>query len=75
MAFRFEGSESEIDVLNPGGGEIAEFTAWDWFPLAELPRLVVSYKRPVYERVAQAFAPYAARLPFPERLKPGAGPT
>jgi putative (di)nucleoside polyphosphate hydrolase len=71
VAFRFEGMDSEIDVLNPGGGEIAEFTAWDWFPLGELPRLVVSYKRPVYDRVAKAFAAHAASSRYGERLKPG----
>lgn len=72
VAFRFEGQEREINVLNPGGGEMAEFTAWDWFPLGELPRLVVSYKRPVYRRVVEAFAPFAATSRYPERRMPEA---
>ncbi len=60
VAFRFEGQESEIDVLDPGGGEIAEFSEWGWFPLADLPARVVSFKRPVYEKVVAAFARFAA---------------
>ncbi len=63
VAFRFEGDDSEINVLEPGGTERAEFTAWDWFPLGDMPRLVVSYKRDVYRRVAEAFSPYAAISP------------
>lgn len=59
VAFRFEGDDGEIDVLDPGGGELAEFSAWGWFPLADLPRMVVSYKRPVYEKVAAAFMHFA----------------
>jgi putative (di)nucleoside polyphosphate hydrolase len=59
VAFRFEGEDGEIDVLDPGGGELAEFSAWGWFPLADLPLMVVSYKQPVYRRVATAFAGFA----------------
>lgn len=59
VAFRFDGEESEINVLEPGGGEIAEFSAWAWLPLGSLPSRVVSFKRPVYQRVAAAFAPFA----------------
>ena len=58
-AFRFTGDPSEINVLAPGGGEMPEFSAWDWLPLAEMPGRVVPYKRPVYERVAVAFARFA----------------
>lgn len=60
VAFRFEGNESEINVLDPGGPEIPEFSEWGWFRLADLPGMVVSFKREVYARVAQAFAPFAA---------------
>jgi putative (di)nucleoside polyphosphate hydrolase len=58
-AFRFEGADSEIDVVNPGGAERAEFLAWRWERLAALPELVVPYKRPVYEQVVRAFARFA----------------
>ncbi|MGL4445568.1 MAG: RNA pyrophosphohydrolase [Alsobacter sp.] len=68
VAFRFEDDERGIDVLSPPGGT-PEFTSWDWFPLAELPRRVVSYKVDVYRRVAEAFAPYAASSRYPQRRR------
>lgn len=59
FAFRFEGEEGEIDVLNPPDGHKQEFTAWKWIELAEAPALVVPFKRPVYEEVARAFEGFA----------------
>jgi putative (di)nucleoside polyphosphate hydrolase len=58
VAFRFEGDEREIDVSKPNGDEPAEFTRWAWMGLDELTRRVVPFKRPTYERVARAFAPF-----------------
>ena len=61
FAFRFEGPESEIDVLAPGGGgHEAEFISWRWEHLAELPKLIVPFKRKVYQRVVTAFRHLAA---------------
>jgi len=37
------------------GGHSAEFDAWDWKPMAELPSLIVAFKRPVYEQVVAEF--------------------
>ena len=55
FAFRFEGEESEIDILRPGGGRHRpEFDDWRWEPVANLPALVVPFKRAVYERVVAA---------------------
>lgn len=59
FAFRFEGEEAEIDVAHPGGGHKAEFEAWRWEPLAATPALIIPFKRGVYERVAETFAPFA----------------
>ena len=60
FALRFEGKDSEIDVLHPGGGKHkAEFSEWRWEKLARLPDLVVPFKRPVYEEVVAAFADIA----------------
>jgi putative (di)nucleoside polyphosphate hydrolase len=73
VAFRFEGDEREVDVLHPGGGEPPEFSAWDWFPLAELPHLVMPYKREVYRRVAEAFRPFAATSRYPVRRRSDGG--
>ena len=54
-ALRFTGEESEIDIAHPAGGHEPEFAAWRWEPV-EIPRLVVPFKRPVYERVVKEFA-------------------
>ena len=55
FAFRFEGDESEIAINPPPGGHTPEFDAWAWKPMAELPDLIVPFKRKVYEEVVAAF--------------------
>ena len=60
FAFRFEGEESEIAINPPPGGHEAEFDAWGWKPMAELPELIVPFKRKVYEEVVAAFRHLAA---------------
>ncbi|MGB3271510.1 MAG: RNA pyrophosphohydrolase [Xanthobacteraceae bacterium] len=55
-AIRFTGSDSEINVENPGGGYKPEFVSWRWEPMQNLPSLIVPFKRPVYERVVREFA-------------------
>lgn len=56
FAFRFEGEESEINIENPPSGQHQEFDAWDWKPMADLPGLIVSFKRPAYEKVVAEFS-------------------
>jgi putative (di)nucleoside polyphosphate hydrolase len=57
---RFEGEDAEIDIHRPAGGVHApEFDAWRWERLEEVPKLVVPFKRHVYEGVLAAFAPLA----------------
>ena len=57
FAYGFVGSEDLIDVLQPGGGaHKPEFDAWRWAGFQELPELIVPFKRPVYERVVEAFS-------------------
>ena len=56
FALRFEGDESEIDVLDPGDGDTPEFSEWRWEKLDRLPDLIVPFKRQVYEGVVSAFA-------------------
>jgi putative (di)nucleoside polyphosphate hydrolase len=58
-ALRFTGDDSEIDIAHPAGGHKAEFSAWRWEPVENLPALIVPFKRPVYERVVREFAPLA----------------
>lgn len=61
FAVRFTGSESEIDVAHPDGAH-AEFSAWRWESLQNIPALVVPFKRAVYERVIAEFARCAAPI-------------
>jgi putative (di)nucleoside polyphosphate hydrolase len=59
FALRFTGDESEINILAPAGGHKPEFDAWKWVPMADLPAMIIPFKRPVYERVVQEFARFA----------------
>ena len=58
-AFRFAGPESEIDIEHPAGGHEPEFVEYRWEPMANLPNLVVPFKRTVYQRVAREFSKFA----------------
>src|ERR1700741_3256271 len=51
FALRFLGKDSEIDVATPH----QEFSTWKWLSLAQLPRLIVSFKRDTYAQVIEAF--------------------
>jgi putative (di)nucleoside polyphosphate hydrolase len=56
FALRFLGDDSEIEILNPGGGRHkAEFVDWRWERLENLPEMIIPFKRPVYEKVVEAF--------------------
>lgn len=54
FAMRFWGDDSEIEI-SPRTGK-AEFDRWRWRQAAELPELIVSFKRPVYQKVVSTFA-------------------
>jgi putative (di)nucleoside polyphosphate hydrolase len=58
FAVRFLGSDDEIN-LTPPAGHKREFETWRWAPLAELPRLIVPFKRGVYETVVAEFGRHA----------------
>lgn len=60
FAMRFAGSDREIDI-GPRNGRKAEFDAWRWASVADVPRHIVPFKRRIYENVVAAFAPYLAR--------------
>ena len=63
IALRFTGDDSEINVTQPGGGKHKpEFIAWRWEPLENTPSLIIPFKRPVYQRVVQEFAPVLTAL-------------
>ena len=60
FAFHFDGEDSEIAINPPPGGHEAEFDGWAWRPMADLPDLIVPFKRKVYEEVVAAFRHLAA---------------
>lgn len=56
VAYRFDGSDDEINILTPPDGHSAEFDKWRWEDVASLPELIVPFKRPVYDKVVAAFS-------------------
>ena len=59
FAALFEGDESEINLDPPG--HKAEFDAWQWVPVADLPGLVVPFKRALYTDLVAEFTPILKR--------------
>ena len=59
FAMRFLGDESEIDIAAKDGTK-AEFERWRWAPIDLVPKLIVPFKRGVYEQVTGAFGHLAA---------------
>lgn len=58
FAFQFLGTDADIDINT----EHPEFSEWRWMDLAQVPGLIVAFKKPLYDQVAAEFAPLAARL-------------
>jgi len=58
FALRFTGQDSDIDIAT----KHPEFSAWRWVPRVELPKLIVEFKRPVYEAVVEIFEPQLRAL-------------
>ena len=54
FAMRFLGDDGEIDI-KPKDGLKAEFDRWRWAPMASVPKLIVPFKRDIYQRVTDAF--------------------
>lgn len=52
FAMRFTGQDSEIDLET----HKAEFSQWRWVGLAELPSLIVPFKRHTYQQVIEEFS-------------------
>lgn len=51
---RFQGRDDQIDIAT----EHPEFSTWRWQPLDQLVDKIVPFKREVYRRVLQEFAPH-----------------
>lgn len=56
FALRFTGTDKDIQL---DADQHPEFEDWQWVKLADLPKLAVSFKRDIYARLVQDFAPYA----------------
>ena len=52
FALGFIGRDSDIDLA----AHHQEFEAWRWLAARDLPKLIVPWKRPVYEAVLKEFA-------------------
>jgi putative (di)nucleoside polyphosphate hydrolase len=61
FAMRFTGHETEIDISAKHGHE-AEFDAWRWAAVDELPQLIVPFKRDTYQRVIAEFADLTRKM-------------
>lgn len=59
FAMRFLGRDEDIDIAAKPGHK-AEFDAWRWVQVRELPDLVVPFKRATYEAVVAEFGDLAA---------------
>ena len=53
--FRFLGRDAEINL-----GQNGEFRAWEWVDMAEAVARVKSFKKAVYQKIAEEFSPYLA---------------
>ncbi|MEO7221134.1 MAG: RNA pyrophosphohydrolase [Devosia sp.] len=63
FAYRFTGTDSEINVTEPGDGSMpAEFDMWRWEALERLPNLIVPFKKQAYLEVVTAFRDLPAKL-------------
>lgn len=56
VLFKFSGDNSEINFFtNP---EEIEFKDFEWVDISEAPKRIVSFKKLVYQKVADFFGPY-----------------
>ena len=55
FALQFKGTDSDVKLDK----HTPEFDAWRWARLAEIPQLIVPFKRPVYESVVKLFDRWA----------------
>ncbi len=58
FALRFQGQDTDIDIAT----EIPEFSVWRWAEMAELPDIIVPFKRRIYQEVIAEFGHLAETL-------------
>ena len=61
LLFRFNGTDSEINIAHPPKGAPVEFDLWEWVPIDQVADRIVAFKRGVYERVVDAFRSHTPR--------------
>ncbi len=66
VLFRFYGKDNEIDFLtNP---EEIEFKSFEWVDISEAPQRIVAFKKQVYQKAAEYFAPYLKEVPHERKI-------
>ncbi len=55
--FAFDGTDADIDIVTPE----PEFRAWRWSDPADLPSMIVPFKRSLYEAVLAGFSDHLHR--------------
>ncbi len=68
FALQFLGEDREIDLSGKDEPEAPEFVAWRWAPLRAVPAMIVSFKKPAYDRVVEAFLPISDAIARGEML-------
>ena len=58
FALRFLGRDADIDIATG----TPEFRAWRWAEVAELPDIIVPFKRQIYQKVIAEFGPLVEAL-------------
>jgi putative (di)nucleoside polyphosphate hydrolase len=53
FAMRFTGADADINIATAH----PEFSAWRWVEPVDVPRLIIPFKRAIYERVVEEFRP------------------
>ena len=58
VLLRFLGNDSEINInQNP-----PEFLKWKWAEIGSLPRLVIPFKKQLYQSVIEEFTPFISKM-------------
>jgi putative (di)nucleoside polyphosphate hydrolase len=57
FVFRFTGTDRDIDITSH---DHPEFSTWRWVSMADLPALIVPFKRPLYQQLVGEFRPLIA---------------
>ena len=66
FAVKFLGDDAEIDL---GHGKYAEFDAWRWIEPAQLPDVIVPFKKAVYRALIEEFSDLIQGLRAPRQYE------